>query len=39
MNTYENAPATKMLATNCVVCGRALVDAVSVEMGIGPDHL
>lgn len=37
MNAYENAPATKMLATNCVVCGRALVDAVSVEMGIGPE--
>ena len=35
--TYENAPATKMLATNCVVCGRALVDAISVEMGIGPE--
>lgn len=37
MNAYENAPATKMLATNCVVCGRALVDAISVEMGIGPE--
>lgn len=37
MNTYENAPATKMLATNCVCCGRPLVDAISVEMGIGPE--
>jgi hypothetical protein len=37
MNGYENAPATKMLATNCVVCGRPLVDAISVEMGIGPE--
>lgn len=37
MNAYENAPATKMLATNCVCCGRALVDAISVEMGIGPE--
>jgi hypothetical protein len=37
MNGYENAPATKMLATNCVCCGRALVDAISVEMGIGPE--
>lgn len=37
MNTYENAPATKMLATHCVCCGRALVDATSVEMGIGPE--
>lgn len=37
MNTYENAPATKLLATNCACCGRALVDAVSVETGIGPE--
>lgn len=37
MSTYENAPATKMLATNCVCCGRALVDAISVELGIGPE--
>ena len=35
--SYENAVATKMLATHCVACGRALVDAVSVEMGIGPE--
>ncbi len=33
---YEAAPATKLLATNCAVCGRALVDAESVETGIGP---
>jgi len=37
MNDYTNAPATKLLATHCVVCGRALVDAISVEMGIGPE--
>lgn len=37
MSTYENAPATKLLATNCACCGRALVDAVSVETGVGPD--
>lgn len=37
MSTYENAPATKLLATACACCGRALVDAVSVETGIGPD--
>lgn len=37
MNDYENAPATKMLATNCVCCGRPLVDARSVELGIGPE--
>lgn len=35
--TYENLASTKILATNCAVCGRALRDAVSVEMGIGPD--
>lgn len=37
MSGYENAPATRMLATHCVCCGRALVDAVSVQMGIGPE--
>lgn len=37
MSTYENAPATKLLATACACCGRALVDAVSVERGVGPD--
>lgn len=35
--SYENAPATKMLATNCCCCGRPLVDSMSVEMGIGPE--
>ena len=34
---YENAPATKLLATHCAVCRRPLVDAKSVELGIGPD--
>ena len=34
--SYENAPATHMLATNCALCGRPLLDAVSVEIGIGP---
>lgn len=34
---YETAPATKMLATHCCCCGRPLVDAVSVDWGIGPD--
>lgn len=37
MTTYENAPATKMLATQCACCAKPLVDAVSVEIGIGPD--
>jgi Family of unknown function (DUF6011) len=34
--SYENAPATKMLATHCAACGRPLVDAVSIETGLGP---
>ena len=35
--TYENSPACLLLATNCACCGRPLVDAKSVELGIGPD--
>lgn len=35
-NTYENAPASSLLATNCLCCNRPLVDAASVEAGIGP---
>ena len=35
--TYESAPATKMIATHCAVCARPLLDAESVERGIGPD--
>jgi hypothetical protein len=34
---YESAPATEMVATSCAVCARPLCDAVSVEMGIGPE--
>jgi hypothetical protein len=34
--TYENAPQTKMMATHCMLCGRELCDAVSVEVGMGP---
>jgi hypothetical protein len=34
--TYENAPATKMLATDCACCARPLVDSKSVEIGMGP---
>jgi len=37
MSGYENAPATKMLATHCAACGKELVDARSVEAGMGPD--
>lgn len=36
MTTYENAPATRLLATHCCVCGRPLLDSDSVEIGIGP---
>lgn len=35
--SYENAPATKLVASHCVACGRPLVDAISVEAGMGPD--
>jgi len=35
--SHENAPATILLATNCCCCGRPLVDATSVELGIGPE--
>lgn len=34
--SYEDAPATKMLATHCAACGKDLVDAASVEAGLGP---
>lgn len=35
--SYENDPSTRALATRCLICGRALRDAVSVEAGIGPE--
>lgn len=35
--SYENAPGTKLLATHCLICGRPLGDAPSVEAGIGPE--
>lgn len=34
--SYENAPQTTMLATNCIICGKELCDARSVEIGLGP---
>lgn len=34
--SYENAPATRLLATHCAMCNRPLVDAESVETGVGP---
>jgi hypothetical protein len=36
-SSYEDALATRMLATQCACCGRPLVDAVSVETGMGPE--
>lgn len=36
MSSYENAPATLLLATHCAACARPLVDSVSVEAGMGP---
>lgn len=33
---YEDAPSTKMLATNCAFCGKELRDAPSIERGYGP---
>lgn len=35
--SYENSVQCRMLATHCCVCGKPLVDATSVELGIGPD--
>lgn len=35
--SYETAPATLLLAVECAACGRPLVDADSVEIGMGPD--
>jgi hypothetical protein len=35
--TYENAPSTRLVATNCACCARPLVDADSVEAGVGPE--
>lgn len=35
--SYENSTQCVLLATHCCVCGKALVDATSVQLGIGPD--
>lgn len=35
--SYESAPATLLVATHCAACSKPLVDAVSVETGIGPE--
>lgn len=34
--SHENAPATQLVATRCCACRTPLVDANSVELGIGP---
>lgn len=34
--SYLDAPGTALLATHCAACGRPLLDAASVELGIGP---
>lgn len=34
---YADSPACKLVATHCACCGKPLLDAVSVEYGIGPD--
>lgn len=34
---YENSIQCRLLATHCCVCGKSLVDATSVQLGIGPD--
>ena len=34
--SHEAAPAIALVATHCCLCGRALVDAESVECGVGP---
>ncbi len=36
-SSYENCPQCILLATHCACCGRPLVDARSVERGIGPE--
>lgn len=33
---YEEAPATRLVAKHCCVCGRPLVEAESIASGIGP---
>jgi len=33
---YTQSPACAMLASNCACCGKELVDAASVETGVGP---
>lgn len=34
---YEDSPQAKLVATHCAACRRPLVDAVSVQTGLGPE--
>lgn len=34
--SYTDAPACQLLASHCIMCSRPLLDAQSVEAGIGP---
>ncbi len=34
--SYADAPAAALVATHCALCGRPLLDAPSVECGMGP---
>jgi len=34
--SYQNSAACQIVATHCACCGKPLVDAKSVELGIGP---
>lgn len=34
--SHDNAPATKLVATHCAICGRPLLDAESLVLGVGP---
>lgn len=36
-NDYTAAPAVRLVATHCACCHRPLLDAESVERGVGPD--
>ena len=36
VQSYESAPGTKLLAVECACCGRPLLDAASIEAGMGP---
>lgn len=35
--SYTNSPACQLLETFCACCSRPLVDATSVEVGVGPE--